>query len=171
MERPLVGPSGRPHGSALKPPRSKALFTGEAFDIPAGKEEGPEEGVVAAAMAEAKSADPMTLKQKMEAASIEMVEDETEEEEPAKPTRVIRQWQLPTVHILKTLDESKERPLDDFEGVSRTIKETLTNFGVEANVVGVNPGPTVTQYEVQPAAGVKINRIASLADDLALALN
>jgi S-DNA-T family DNA segregation ATPase FtsK/SpoIIIE len=37
-------------------------------------------------------------------------------------------------------------------------------------VVGVNPGPTVTQYEVQPAAGVKITSIASLADDLALAL-
>ena len=64
----------------------------------------------------------------------------------------------------------QEKPFDDFESVSRTIIETLGNFNVEAKVVGVNPGPTVTQYEVQPAAGVKINRISSLADDLALAL-
>ncbi len=159
-----------------------------------------EEDVVSAAVAEAKGPDPLTRKQQMQAhstgstsspqassgqaASIEMADEEEEPfdgfdkpragkdepEEPPKPVRVIRQWQLPTLHILKTVEESKDRPSDDFEGVSRTIKETLTNFGVDANVVGANPGPTVTQYEVQPAAGVKITRIASLADDLALAL-
>ena len=179
----------------LKPPaKSKAFFTGEA-DPPSPSLEpvgsvsampspvasgnvglrgtgavSDEEDVVAAAMAEAKSGkEPLSLKQKMEAASIEMAEEEPEEE-PAKPARVIRQWQLPTVHLLKSVEDSKEKSADDFEGVSRILKETLTNFGVEANVVGVNPGPTVTQYEVQPAAGVKITRIASLADDLALAL-
>jgi DNA segregation ATPase FtsK/SpoIIIE, S-DNA-T family len=171
-------------------PKAKTLFTGEAepLDLPSPRlreTSEPEEDVVAAAMAEAKGSDPMTLKQKMEAASIEVADDdpssprlrgtrdepeEEAEEEPSKPARVIRQWQLPAVHILKTSDEPKEKVAADFEGVSRTIVETLNNFGVEARVVGVNPGPTVTQYEVQPAAGVKINRIASLADDLALAL-
>jgi S-DNA-T family DNA segregation ATPase FtsK/SpoIIIE len=147
--------SSKNSGSILKPSKTKVV----------------EEDMVAAAIAEAKSGDPMTLKQKMEAADIETGElDEPEPEEPAKPTRVIRQWQLPTVHILKTVEEPKEKSFDNFEAVSRMIIETLTNFNVEAKVVGVNPGPTVTQYEVQPAAGVKINRIASLADDLALAL-
>jgi S-DNA-T family DNA segregation ATPase FtsK/SpoIIIE len=156
----------------LKPPRpappSRPLFTGEAEEpMP-----GDEEDVVAAAMAEAKgdAGNTMTNKQKMEAAGIEIVEEEDEPEEEKKPARIVRQWQLPPAHILKTLDDSKDKPMDNFEGISRTIKESLTNFGVDANVVGVNPGPTVTQYEIQLAAGVKINRIASLADDLALAL-
>ena len=184
---PVVATVGAasPGSKSLKPPvKSKAFFTGEAEeDLPSGFPEpapvaskrggavvADEEDVVAAAMAEAKSGkEPLNLKQKMEAASIEMA-DEDPEEEPEKPVRVIRQWQLPTVHLLKTAEDSKEKSTDDFEGVSRVLKETLTNFGVEANVVGVNPGPTVTQYEVQPAAGVKITRIASLADDLALAL-
>ncbi len=113
----------------------------------------------------------MTTKQKMEAASIEMARKTGRKAlEDEAPKRVIRQWQLPTVHILKTLEESKDQVVDDFETVSRTLTETLANFGVEAKVVGVNPGPTVTQYEVQPAAGVKITRIASLENDLALAL-
>ncbi len=160
----------------MKAPKSKQLFTGEAdaFETPepASTPETEEEDMVAAAMAEAKggASDPMTLKQKMEAASIEMADEDEAEVEPKKPARVIRQWQLPTAHILKTTEESKDRAADDFEGISRTIKETLTNFGVEANVVGVNPGPTVTQYELQPAPGVKITRIASLADELAMSL-
>jgi len=191
---PVVATAGRPVKAAEVPKaasKSKVFFTGEAEpladeptvavetvpvhspDAAARKAGKPpvEEDVVAAAMAEAKGPDVLTRRQKMEAASIDMAdEDEEKEEEPAKPVRVIRQWQLPTMHILKTIDDSKDRVTDDFEGVSRTIKETLTNFGVDANVVGANPGPTVTQYEVQPAAGVKITRIASLADDLALAL-
>jgi len=44
------------------------------------------------------------------------------------------------------------------------------NFGIEAKVVQVTPGPVVTRYEIEPAPGVKVNRIASLADDLALAM-
>jgi S-DNA-T family DNA segregation ATPase FtsK/SpoIIIE len=132
------------------------------------------EDVVSAALAEAKGPDPMSRKQKMEAANIEMAEEEEEEEKeeeaPPKPRVVIRNWQLPSPHLLKSAEEPRDLSADDFEGVSRVLKETLTNFGVEANVVGVNPGPIVTQYEVQPAAGVKITRIVSLADDLALAL-
>ena len=176
--KPVTKASSIAPVKTLKPSKSKPLFTGEAetFDEPAaaGESEGDEEDMVAAAMAEAKAgsdANPMTLKQKMEAASIEMAdEDEASADEPAKPARVIRQWQLPTAHILKTTEEAKDRAADDFEGISRTIKETLTNFGVEANVVGVNPGPTVTQYEIQPAPGVKITRIVSLADELAMSL-
>jgi DNA segregation ATPase FtsK/SpoIIIE-like protein len=128
-----------------------------------------EEDMVAAAMAEAKGPEGMSLRQKMEAADIETGEDEPEAV-AKKPARLVRQWQMPTVHILKLADEPKEKVFDNFEAIGRTIIETLNNFNVEAKVVGVNPGPTVTQYEVQPAAGVKINRISSLADDLALSL-
>ena len=52
----------------------------------------------------------------------------------------------------------------------RQLEETLANFGVQARVVEVHRGPVITRYDVQPAVGVKVSRIVSLADDLALAL-
>ncbi len=56
------------------------------------------------------------------------------------------------------------------ESVSERLVETLRSFGVETRVVDVNHGPTVTRYELQPKAGVKISKITSLADDIALNL-
>jgi len=53
---------------------------------------------------------------------------------------------------------------------SAKIIETLRSFGVEATLLGASRGPTVTRYEVAPAAGVKISRITNLSDDLALSL-
>jgi DNA segregation ATPase FtsK/SpoIIIE-like protein len=165
---PIVEP--RPEKAAK--PAARKLFTGEA-EPPAPVAAGPveDEDLVASAMAEAfHNTDPMTAKQKMQAAGIETGEDDGESVEESKPVRVIRSWKLPDFHILQTVDDVNDKAEVDFEGVSRTLKETLTSFGVDANVVGINPGPTVTQYEVQPASGVKITAIASLADDLALAL-
>jgi S-DNA-T family DNA segregation ATPase FtsK/SpoIIIE len=53
---------------------------------------------------------------------------------------------------------------------SRLLEKKLSDFGVEAKVVEVRPGPVITMYELEPASGVKINRITNLSDDLALAL-
>jgi len=53
---------------------------------------------------------------------------------------------------------------------SRLLENKLNDFGVQATVVNVHPGPVVTLYELEPAPGVKINRIVNLADDLALGL-
>ncbi|MBW2598858.1 MAG: DNA translocase FtsK 4TM domain-containing protein [Deltaproteobacteria bacterium] len=53
---------------------------------------------------------------------------------------------------------------------SRILEKKLADFGVEGNITEVKPGPVVTMYELEPAAGVKINKITNLSDDLALAL-
>ena len=53
---------------------------------------------------------------------------------------------------------------------SRLLENKLSDFGVQATVANVHPGPVVTLYELEPAPGVKINRIVNLADDLALGL-
>jgi S-DNA-T family DNA segregation ATPase FtsK/SpoIIIE len=53
---------------------------------------------------------------------------------------------------------------------SRLLENKLNDFGVQTTVVNVHPGPVVTLYELEPAPGVKINRIVNLADDLALGL-
>jgi len=56
------------------------------------------------------------------------------------------------------------------EGMSRLLEIKLKDFGIEAEVVEVQPGPVVTRFEIQPAAGVKVSRITNLAKDLARSL-
>jgi len=65
--------------------------------------------------------------------------------------------------------DTKESRADSDEGV-RLVEETLASFRIEAKVTQVKKGPVVTRYEVQPAPGIRVNRITNLADDLALAL-
>lgn len=57
------------------------------------------------------------------------------------------------------------------EAMSRQVELKLKDFGVEVQVVAVNPGPVVTRFELQPAPGVKVSQISNLAKDLARALS
>jgi DNA segregation ATPase FtsK/SpoIIIE, S-DNA-T family len=83
---------------------------------------------------------------------------------------VYRAWPLPSLDLL--LEQSVEGEVSDDERRhrARVIEETLASFKVEARVVGVNTGPAVTQFELQPAVGVKVSKITTLEKDLALAL-
>ena len=53
---------------------------------------------------------------------------------------------------------------------SKLVEKKLLDFGVQGSIETVRPGPVITMYELEPAPGVKINKIANLSDDLALAL-
>ena len=79
-------------------------------------------------------------------------------------------WKLPPIGLLDSVSAKKERMQDDIKRSVRIIEGTLATFGVQARVIGVNPGPAVTQYELQPAAGVQVRRVVSLQNDLSLAL-
>ena len=79
-------------------------------------------------------------------------------------------WKLPSINLLETATARKERMQDEIKRNVKVIEHTLSTFGVEGKVIGVNPGPAVTQYEIQPAEGVPVRRIVSLHNDLALAL-
>ncbi|HLQ61893.1 MAG TPA: DNA translocase FtsK [Candidatus Acidoferrales bacterium] len=89
--------------------------------------------------------------------------------EPADEAPVV-EWKLPPVALLDNVTARKERMQDEIKRNVRVIETTLLTFGVEAKVIGVNPGPAVTQYELQPAAGVQVKRITALSNDLSLAL-
>ncbi|GAB4207155.1 MAG: DNA translocase FtsK [Roseiflexaceae bacterium] len=78
-------------------------------------------------------------------------------------------WPLPAPTLLDRY-ESGTITDDERKLKSRLIEETLASFKVEAQVVGVNTGPAVTQFELQPAIGVKVSKITTLEKDLALAL-
>jgi S-DNA-T family DNA segregation ATPase FtsK/SpoIIIE len=80
-------------------------------------------------------------------------------------------YEFPALEFLNLSDSSYIRPSDDeLLADSALIEKKLDDFGVEGKITKVNPGPIVTMYEFEPAPGVKINRIVSLSDDLALAL-
>jgi S-DNA-T family DNA segregation ATPase FtsK/SpoIIIE len=80
-------------------------------------------------------------------------------------------FQLPPFTLLEEAPQKDTRVKRDLLLTnSRILEKKLADFGVEAKVVEVMPGPVITMYELEPAAGVKINRITNLADDLALAL-
>lgn len=82
-----------------------------------------------------------------------------------------RTYKLPTPQILKVPhhpDCNKEK--ENIEANIANLETALTDFGVEAKVVSVQKGPVVTMYELQPQAGVKIQKISTLADDIALAM-
>jgi len=80
-------------------------------------------------------------------------------------------FQLPSIRLLED-PEAKPAGVDDasLRMQSKLLEKKLDDFGVRGKVVAVTPGPVITTFEYEPAAGVKINRIVSLSDDLALAL-
>jgi DNA segregation ATPase FtsK/SpoIIIE-like protein len=80
-------------------------------------------------------------------------------------------WQKPEVSLLDTVTVRKERLQDEIKATIKLIEQTLLSFEVEATVIGVNSGPAVTQYELQPARGVPVRKITALQNDLALALS
>ncbi len=104
----------------------------------------------------------------------------------AKPVRVgpPGNWQLPPVTLLHAPAGAGELSQAEIRQKVRLIEETLADFGVQARVLEVNPGPTVTQFGLEPGfherydrngellrrEKVKVSEITSLANDLALAL-
>ncbi|OLB94285.1 MAG: hypothetical protein AUI15_17375 [Actinobacteria bacterium 13_2_20CM_2_66_6] len=80
------------------------------------------------------------------------------------------EWKLPPVAMLDTVTARRERMKDEIKRNAVIIEQTLETFGVPAKVVGVNTGPAVTQFEVQPGPGVQVKKITALQNDLSLAL-
>jgi len=79
---------------------------------------------------------------------------------------------LPAVTLLDNRDTRvKGYTQSDLEDMSRLVEDILADFNVTVEVVGFLPGPVITRFELQPAAGVKVSRISSLSKDLARALS
>lgn len=80
-------------------------------------------------------------------------------------------YQMPPFTLLnKPMNGPKNADGQEMYDSRRKLEATLESFGVKAKVLDVVKGPAVTRYEVQPATGVKVSRIVSLTDDIALAL-
>ncbi len=83
----------------------------------------------------------------------------------------IAEYILPDAGLLRSSEHALSRPSrEEMIASSSLLEQKLRDFGVEGRVIQVQPGPVVTMYEFEPAPGVKINRVVSLSDDLALSL-
>jgi S-DNA-T family DNA segregation ATPase FtsK/SpoIIIE len=102
---------------------------------------------------------------------VSMDEFTGEEEEFVARPRKTGQYRLPPMSLLDRHDQQEIGvDKDHYYRVSNILLSKLEDFGVSGEVKGISPGPVVTTYEYSPAPGVKINKIVSLADDLAMAL-
>ncbi|MCO5141952.1 MAG: DNA translocase FtsK 4TM domain-containing protein [Oligoflexia bacterium] len=81
-------------------------------------------------------------------------------------------YQIPSMSLLHTpINEESKIDKDELVKQSKLVEEKLADFNVKGAVSAVKPGPVVTMFEFKPAAGVKVNAISNLSDDLALALS
>ena len=91
--------------------------------------------------------------------------DETEEE-PAAP-----EYKYPPIDLLNAPSRDNAGDIrSELTANAEKLVNTLRSFGVETRIINISRGPSVTRYELQPAAGVKISKITNLADDIALNL-
>jgi len=78
---------------------------------------------------------------------------------------------IPSTTLLKENKQiGSEKDRKDILIKARLLEDTLNNFGVDAKVVQISKGPTITRFEIQPSPGVKVSKIVNLSDDIALNL-
>ena len=103
-------------------------------------------------------------------------EKERKEKKPVQETfeflKDIGPYKLPPVALLDPV-EKKEIKVDKESAQlnARILEKKLKDYGIDGRVLEVRPGPVITMYEFEPAAGIKVSRIANLSDDLAMALS
>lgn len=95
------------------------------------------------------------------------------EKEKQRPLFVAQvDGELPPLGLLDTVEEDARGGFseEDLDAMSRLLELKLKDFNVDATVEAVQPGPVITRFEIQPAAGVKVSKITNLAKDLARSL-
>ena len=96
----------------------------------------------------------------------EIIKTMDENNKPAYENYVIPSTGILTVNTALAQSTSE----DELRERAQLLEQTLKNFGVDAKVVQVSQGPTITMYELQPSPGVKVSKIVGLSDDIALNL-
>lgn len=87
------------------------------------------------------------------------------------PERIGIDYELPGIKLLRDPPPSKSRPAkEDLLESSELLEKKLQDFSIEGKVTYVSPGPVVTMFEFEPAPGIKMSKVISLSDDLAMAL-
>ncbi len=176
---PVSAPSKEPSASSIEATETITKATNELDDIIKKAASAPEKK---AGFFSAKSEPEKPKKQSTLASNKIQTEDELDmpdaptaadiQNEIAEQEPVAVTYQFPPISLLKNVDNSLNSAEAEAEMKANadTLVETLKSFGVSTRIVDIHRGPTVTRYELQPSAGVKISKITGLADDIALNL-
>ncbi len=98
---------------------------------------------------------------------LEAAEPKTKPQQPLK----IGDYHLPSLDLLDSPPPLEARQIkEDLTHNARVLEETLDDFGITVKITDIERGPIITRYELEPAPGVKVNRIVTLGDDIALAM-
>lgn len=90
---------------------------------------------------------------------------------PRQKELIVGNYYLPSLDLLDSPPPLEARQIKgDLESSARILEETLEDFGISAKVTDIERGPVITRYELEPAPGVKLNKIVALGDDVALAM-
>ncbi len=97
--------------------------------------------------------------------------DEKEKASAKIEPKSVGEYKFPSLDLLDAPPPTEERQMkEDLTASSAILEETLRDFGIDVRVSQVEKGPVITRYELDPAPGVKVNKITVLSDDIALAM-
>ncbi len=177
----------QPLNVADKRRRVIAAYRGEDAIAQPDKESAPEEAAEETETKEESpipviSADQVTIEEELENVKAE----EQKPEETPKPEKIVpilpkgaslseipedeEAYRFPPLNLLQQGSGMGSAGASDHEAVGEQLVNILRSFGVETKIINISVGPSITRYELQPAAGVKISKITSLSDDIAMNL-
>lgn len=112
-----------------------------------------------------------TIEENKNTITVENITNETEKQQEFIPEIYNLDYQLPPLDILKYYEkENNKVSIEELEANKNKIIETLAQYQIQISKITATVGPTVTLYEIVPAPGIRISRIRSLEDDIALSL-
>ena len=151
---------GRKEDEAAQEEGADAHEEGEAFEEEA-EDEAPEE--IAARKRR-------IIRKKNKAAQSKRERRETQ---PVLPVFSAGDYELPPLNLLAKANPARRAVISDeaLEQNARMLETVLSDFGVRGEIINVRPGPVVTLYELEPAAGIKSSRVIGLADDIARSMS
>ena len=108
---------------------------------------------------------PETVKKEDVQLEAAQIAQEIGQQEPQKP-----EYQFPPVELLKAGSGQAHDGTEEMRQNAERLSDTLQSFGIEAHIINVTRGPSVTRYELELQRGVKLSKVTNLSDDIALAL-
>ena len=108
---------------------------------------------------------PETVKKEDVQLEAAQIAQEIGQQEPQKP-----EYQFPPLDLLKAGSGQTHDGTEEMRQNAERLSDTLQSFGIEAHIINVTRGPSVTRYELELDRGIKLSKVTSLADDIALAL-
>jgi len=166
----LAGLAARLRERLARPPAEAAERVEPAFEADAGEEPSAERGPLDETPAERRKRAKITrTRARAEAPS----KRASQERQPKLPLASGGKYEPPPLALLAepTARDRVEVSDEALEENARMLEGVLADFGVRGEIIDVRPGPVVTLYELQPAAGVKSSRVIGLADDIARSMS